>query len=64
MQAGLPAGQIIGHRGLVVTAALADEQGLADYLRELAAISQPRLANAPGRGRRRRMLYTVLLPAT
>jgi DNA-binding transcriptional ArsR family regulator len=36
---------------------------LADYLRELAAISQPRLANAPGPGRRRRMLYTVLLPA-
>jgi len=36
---------------------------LADYLRELAAISQSRLANAPGKGRRRRMLYTVLLPA-
>ena len=36
---------------------------LAQYLQELAAISQPRLANAPGKGRRRRMLYTVLLPA-
>jgi hypothetical protein len=36
---------------------------LADYLRELVAISQPRLANAPGQGRRRRILYTVLLPA-
>src|SRR5258708_15092704 len=36
---------------------------LADYLRDLAAISQSRLANAPGKGRRRRMLYTVLLPA-
>jgi hypothetical protein len=36
---------------------------LTDYLRELAAISQPRLANAPGAGRQRRMLYTVLLPA-
>ena len=36
---------------------------LADYLRDLAAITQPRLANAPGQGRRRRMLYTVLLPA-
>jgi Helix-turn-helix domain len=36
---------------------------LADYVRELAAISQPRLANAPGAGRQRRMLYTVLLPA-
>ncbi|MDQ2810983.1 MAG: helix-turn-helix domain-containing protein [Actinomycetota bacterium] len=36
---------------------------LADYLRDLAAISQPRLANAPGKTRRRRMLYTVMLPA-
>jgi hypothetical protein len=36
---------------------------LADYLRDLAAISLPRLANAPGHGRRRRMLYTVMLPA-
>jgi hypothetical protein len=36
---------------------------LTDYLRELAAINRPRLANAPGPGRRRRMLYTVLLPA-
>jgi hypothetical protein len=36
---------------------------LAQYVQELAAISQPRLANAQGKGRRRRMLYTVLLPA-
>jgi hypothetical protein len=36
---------------------------LAEYLQELAAISQPRLANAPGKGRQRRMLYTILLPA-
>jgi hypothetical protein len=36
---------------------------LADYLRDLAAITQPRLANAPGQGRQRRMLYTVMLPA-
>src|ERR1700677_1213432 len=36
---------------------------LADYLRGLVAITQPRLANAPGQGRRRRMLYTVMLPA-
>lgn len=35
----------------------------ADYLRDLAAISLPRLANAAGEGRRRRMLYTVMLPA-
>jgi AcrR family transcriptional regulator len=36
---------------------------LADYARELATISLPRLANAPGQNRRRRMLYTVMLPA-
>jgi hypothetical protein len=36
---------------------------LADYLRDLAAITAPRLANAPGRGRRRRILYTVMLPS-
>jgi hypothetical protein len=33
-----------------------------DFLRDLSAVFQPRLANAPGKGRRRRMLYTVLLP--
>jgi hypothetical protein len=35
----------------------------AEYLRDLVAISQPRLANPPGRGRRRRLFYQVLLPA-
>ena len=33
-----------------------------DFLRDLGAVFQPRLANAPAQGRRRRMLYTVLLP--
>jgi len=36
---------------------------LADFLRDLAAVVQPRLANPPARGRRRRMVYSVLLPA-
>ena len=36
---------------------------LAEYLREFAAISQPRLANAPGKDRRRRVLYNIMLPA-
>ncbi len=36
---------------------------LAEYLRDFAVITQPRLANAPQEGRQRRMLYTVLLPA-
>ncbi|MGH3191077.1 MAG: helix-turn-helix domain-containing protein [Streptosporangiaceae bacterium] len=35
---------------------------LTSFTRELAAVAQPRLANAPGKGRRRRMLYTILLP--
>lgn len=34
----------------------------AEFLRDLANVAQPRLANAPGKGRRRRMLYSVLLP--
>jgi hypothetical protein len=36
---------------------------LADLVRDLRTVFQPRLANTPGNGRRRRMLYTVLLPA-
>lgn len=35
---------------------------LAGLLRELSEIFQPRLANPPGEGRRRRLMYTVLLP--
>jgi Helix-turn-helix domain len=35
---------------------------LAGFLHDLRTIAQPRLANAPGQGRRRRMLFTVLLP--
>jgi Helix-turn-helix domain len=50
----------VGYR---VAAMWLTDAELAGYLRELAAISQSRLANAPGKGRRRRMLYTVLLPA-
>lgn len=35
---------------------------LAGFLRDIAAVVQPRLANPPGKGRRRRMLYSVFLP--
>lgn len=35
-----------------------------DLLRDLTRVLQPRLANAPSEGRRRRMLYTVLLPTS
>ena len=36
---------------------------LADYQRDLVAITMPRLANGPGEDRRRRLLYTIMLPA-
>ena len=49
--------------GYRVAAMWLTDAELADYQRDLAAISLPRLANAPGGGRRRRMLYTVMLPA-
>lgn len=35
----------------------------AELLRDIAIVFQPRLANPPGEGRRRRMVYTVFLPA-
>jgi hypothetical protein len=35
---------------------------LTGFLGDLAAIVQPLLANAPGKGRRRRILYTIFLP--
>jgi DNA-binding transcriptional ArsR family regulator len=50
----------VGYR---VTGMWLTDAELADYQRDLIAISQPRLANAPGPGRRRRMLYTIMLPA-
>jgi DNA-binding transcriptional ArsR family regulator len=49
--------------GYRVAAMWLTDAELADYQRDLAAISKPRLANAPGGGRRRRMLYTIMLPA-
>jgi hypothetical protein len=35
----------------------------AEFLRDVQAIVQPRLANAPRKGRRRRMVSSVFLPA-
>jgi hypothetical protein len=49
--------------GYRVAAMWVTDAELAEYLRDFAAITQPRLANAPREGRQRRMLYTVLLPA-
>jgi hypothetical protein len=36
---------------------------LAEFRDDLIRVYQPRLANAPGNGRRRRMAYNVFLPA-
>jgi hypothetical protein len=41
-----------------------NEAEYADLIRELTAVFQPRLANAPGRGRKRRTVYNVLVPAS
>jgi hypothetical protein len=49
--------------GYRVAAMWLTDAELSDYLQDLAAITQPRRANAPGGGRRRRMFYDVLLPA-
>ncbi len=49
--------------GYKVAAMWLTDAELTDYLREFAAITQARLANAPYGERKRRMLYTVLLPA-
>jgi Helix-turn-helix domain len=40
-----------------------DDAELADLLRDLARVLQPRMANAPGQGRRRRLFAYALLPA-
>lgn len=39
-----------------------DDTEFGDFVRDLARVVQPRLANPPGPGRRRRILGTVLLP--
>jgi len=49
--------------GYRVAAMWLTDAELADYRRDLVAITEPLLANGPGEGRRRRMLYTVMLPA-
>jgi len=40
-----------------------DDAEYLEFLRAIAAVVQPRLANAPRRGRRRRMVYSIFLPA-
>jgi hypothetical protein len=48
--------------GYTVAGLYLTDAELTAFLRDLAAIVQPLLANAPGQGRRRRILYTIFLP--
>lgn len=41
---------------------LSDDE-YADFLQDVRALMQSRLANGPGEGRRRRMIYSAFLPA-
>jgi hypothetical protein len=41
-----------------------DDTEFAELLRQLVTVIQPRLANAPGGGRKRRILGTVLIPGS
>jgi DNA-binding transcriptional ArsR family regulator len=58
-----PADPALDGAGYRVAAMWLTDAELADYRRDLAAITRPRLAHGPADGRRRRMLYTVMLPA-
>lgn len=39
-----------------------DDAEFAELMRDIARVLQPRLAKPPGPGRKRRILYSVLLP--
>jgi hypothetical protein len=41
-----------------------DDAEFMEFLREFVIVVQPRLANAPRKGRKRRILWTILLPGT
>jgi DNA-binding transcriptional ArsR family regulator len=48
--------------GYTVAGMYLTDAELAGFLRDFAAIVQPLLANAPGKGRRRRIVYSIFLP--
>lgn len=51
-----------GDAGYRVAGMWLNDAELAEFLQDLTAIALPRLKNQPGDGRRRRTLYSVLLP--
>ncbi|HUC58155.1 MAG TPA: helix-turn-helix domain-containing protein [Streptosporangiaceae bacterium] len=59
-----PADPVADGAGYRVAAMWLTDREFAELGRELAEVFLPRLANAPGEGRRRRLLYTIVLPAS
>jgi DNA-binding transcriptional ArsR family regulator len=57
-----PADLAADHAGYRVAALWLTDEELAAFQRELRDLAAARLANGPGPGRRRRMLYTVQFP--
>ena len=62
--ASAPADPVRDGAGYRVSAMWLTDDEYADLAREISAVFQERLANAPGKGRRRRMIYTVTLPGS
>ena len=60
--ASAPADPIGDGAGYRVSAMWLTDEEFAGLVRDVLEVFQPRLANAPGNGRRRRLLYTVTLP--
>jgi DNA-binding transcriptional ArsR family regulator len=60
--ASAPADPVSDGAGYRVAGMWLTDDELASFMTDLRAVAESRLANAPGPGRRRRMLYTVSLP--
>lgn len=58
-----PADPIADGANYRVAAMWLSDAEFAEFLRDLVLLATPRMANAPGPGRRRRMMYNVFLPA-
>jgi len=61
--ASSPADPIADGADYRVAAMWLSDGEFAEFVRDLVLVVTPRLANAPGPGRRRRMMYNVFLPA-
>lgn len=59
---GKPPDPVRDGAGYHVGALWLTDPEFTEFVRELGEVVQPRLANGPGKGRKRRMLYTVFLP--